>query len=120
MLGRRRTMRSNPTAGERAAWVILRQLKNLGIKMRRQHSIGPYIADFCCPSAKLVVEIDGKIHLTETIKNNDAIRTRYLNALGYEVIRFTNEEVFKEPEKVIRTIFSHCQNPSPTGGKGQG
>ena len=80
------------------------QLKNsqLGYKFRRQHSIGGYIADFYCPSKKLVIEIDGPQHLKN--KEYDEIRTEYFEGLGIKVIRFTNEEVATETKKVTKKI----------------
>jgi len=89
------------TKSERIIWNHLRN-KKTGHKIRRQHIIDRYIADFVCLRKKLVIEIDGKIHLKQ--KEYDEFRTSILNELGFEVIRFTNEEVLKDSEAVVFQI----------------
>jgi very-short-patch-repair endonuclease len=93
----RDTLKDNPTKAEKVMWEYFRN-KKTGFKIRRQHIIDNFITDFVCLSKKLVIEIDGKIHLQQ--KEYDALRTERLNELGYQVIRFTNEEVFANPEIV--------------------
>ncbi|RKY90397.1 MAG: methionine synthase, partial [Ignavibacteriae bacterium] len=86
-------LRANPTNTELILWEQLKSKQLEGYKFRRQHIIGQYIADFVCLSKKLVIEIDGLIHqLSENIES-DEIRTEWLESKGYNVIRFTNEEV---------------------------
>jgi very-short-patch-repair endonuclease len=97
----RDVMKQNPTETEKIMWEYLRN-KKTGHKIRRQHIIDDYITDFVCLSKNIVIEIDGKIHLKQ--KEYDEIRTQRLNELGYEVIRFTNEEVFSDPELVTSKI----------------
>ena len=79
-------------------------LKNnkTGYHIRRQHIIDSYISDFVCLRKKLIIEIDGKIHLKQ--KEFDQLRTLRLNDCGFEVIRFTNEEVNENPELVAQKI----------------
>ncbi len=97
------TQRSNPTEAEKALWELLRD-KKLGYKFRRQHIIGQYIADFVCLKSHLIIEVDGNIHqLPENIVKDDE-RTNELNKLGFQVIRFTNNEVLFETEKTIASI----------------
>ena len=93
----RDSLKENPTEAEKVMWEYFRN-KKTGYKIRRQHIIDDFITDFVCLSKKTVIEIDGKIHLQQ--KEYDELRTARLNELGYEVIRFTNEEVFVNPELV--------------------
>lgn len=90
-------LKGNPTRAEKIMWEFYRN-KKLGYKIRRQHIIENFVTDFVCLSQKVVIEIDGKIHLKQKVY--DEMRTSLLNQLGYKVIRFTNEEVYKNPEKV--------------------
>lgn len=94
-------IKSNPTKAEQVMWEYLRN-KKTGHKIRRQHIIDVFITDFVCLIKKLVIEIDGKIHLKQ--KEYDELRTARLNELGYEVIRFKNEEVLTNPEMVTAEI----------------
>jgi methionine--tRNA ligase beta chain len=96
--------RSNPTEAENFMWQILRGKKIGGFKFRRQHIIGSYIADFVCLSQQIVIEIDGLIHQVPENILSDEARTLELNRLGFDVIRFTNDEVFNDTDNVIKKI----------------
>jgi cyclase len=96
-------LRKNMTEAEKALWVHLKAGIN-GLKIRRQHPIGNYIADFYCHKAKLIIEIDGEIHNDPAVQKIDVQREKDLKSLGYNVIRFSNEEVYKDPEKVLKEI----------------
>ncbi len=96
-----RELRQELTPAERKLWAVLRG-DQLGVSFRRQHAIGPYIADFCCIKKKLIIELGGKQHLAQA--ESDAERTKYLNSLGYRVIRFWNSDVMKDLDSVIRAI----------------
>ena len=89
------------TKSERIMWNYLRN-KKTGHKIRRQHIIDRYIADFVCLSKKLVIEIDGMIHIKQ--REYDEFRTSILNELGFEVIRFSNEDILKDSEAVALQI----------------
>ena len=95
--------RAHPTQAEAIMWQLLKG-KQLGISFRRQHIIGEYIVDFVCLGCKLVVEIDGGYHATLQQQENDMLRTQWLNNYGFNVIRFTNEEVINATETVIKRI----------------
>ena len=82
-----REHRNNPTEAEKVLWQLLRG-KTLGVKFRRQHAIGDYIADFACLSANLVIEVDGGYHQEPNQQEIDQIRTEYLESKGFKVIRF--------------------------------
>ena len=101
-----KAMRQESTEEEAILWSQLRATQ-LGYKFRRQHPIGLFIADFVCLDRKLVVEVDGKYHETEEAQKYDAERTKYLESEGYEVLRFTNNEVRANVEQVIDTIREH-------------
>ncbi len=98
-----RQLRENMTAAEMSLWLHLRG-GLCGCKFRRQHPIGVYIADFYCHKAKLIIELDGSIHNQEDVKKNDAIRQNDLEKWGYNVIRFTNDEVLKNADSVVKKI----------------
>jgi len=69
-----------------------------GRKFRRQYSIGSYIVDFCCPSEKLVIELDGDSHGEYHKIQDDENRDKYIESLGFIVLRFENRFVFRKPE----------------------
>ncbi len=97
----RNDLKKNPTKAEAIIWEYLKT-KKTGYKIRRLHIIGGFITDFVCLSKKLIIEIDGEIHLNQ--KEYDENRTRILNELGYDLIRFSNNEVFENTNKVAQKI----------------
>ena len=120
------------TPAESALWEGLRN-KNLGVKFRRQHPVNAYIPDFVCLEKLLVVEVDGGYHFVGNQQVSDEERTRYLEQNGFEVIRFTNEEVLGDIDGVLErikdvlkskedTIQSEENNPvgTPLLGRGRG
>ncbi len=102
-LEKRRYLRKNMTEPEIKLWQYLRN-EQLGVKFRRQHSIGEYIADFYCTKLKLVIEIDGGSHFNDEAIEYDSIRTNFFKSLGIEVIRFNNDEVMTNIEGVFEII----------------
>ncbi len=96
-----RELRKEPTPAEAKLWAYLRK-DQPGVNFRRQHAIGKYIPDFCCIKKKLIIELDGGQHV-EQVEYDDE-RTKYLEALGYKVIRFWNSDVMKDINGVIRVI----------------
>jgi very-short-patch-repair endonuclease len=101
-----REMRHEPTPGEKRMWRLLRHRRLAGFRFRRQHPVPPYIADFYCAVARLVVELDGDIH----IGNEDADRRReeFLGRQGLRVIRFWNVTVADDPEGVLDVVHAAC------------
>ena len=99
---RAKVLRRSQTPAERKLWARLRnhQLNSLGF--RRQHAIGRFIVDFCCPQCKGVVEVDGHTHANQV--EYDAARTEWLEAHGWQVLRFTNREVENNIEAVLVVI----------------
>ena len=104
------------TDAERAIWFAVRDRRLAGFKFRRQVTIQNYIADFLCSDAKLVVEIDGGQHTRET----DAHRTATIEAHGFRIIRFWNNDVLQNLDGVLSTLLSRLRqgsspNPLPVG-----
>ncbi len=97
-------LRNNSTSAESALWNQLKSKNLEGRKFRRQQSIGNYIVDFYCPSEKLIVELDGDLHGDPIQIQKDISRDKYLEALGFTVLRFENRFVFQEPEIVLNEI----------------
>ena len=114
-LAQARRLRRDITPAESMLWRRLRNRQVLGLKFCRQFAIGPFIADFCCPTRKLVVEIDGDSHVETGEK--DAARTGVLESEGYRVIRFTNGDVHRNLVGVLESIARECgalaEDPSP-------
>ena len=97
------------TAGERTLWSKLRGYRLNGHRFHRQTSIDNYIADFYCAERKLVLEIDGSIHLLYEKAESDFRRQQHLEKLGFKVLRFTNEEVKNSVEMVLQRILTALQ-----------
>jgi len=104
-----RILRKEITKTEKILWNEIRNRKISGYKFRRQHPVGQFIVDFFCPGKELVIEIDGGIHQEEDAKERDENRTAELERLGLRVIRFTNEEVLADLDRVIHKIMEHLE-----------
>lgn len=100
--------RKNPTEAEYQLWQCLRR-KALGVKFRRQHAIEDFIADFVCIEEQLVIEVDGGYHNDVQQQEDDERRTSILNARGYRVLRFKNEEILFDIENVLTKIREHIK-----------
>jgi len=94
----RSSLRNRSTSAEAELWDMLKSKKLEGRKFRRQYSIGSYIVDFCCPSEKLIIELDGNPHSEYHRIQKDENRDKYLENLGFTVLRFENKFVFQDPE----------------------
>ena len=108
---RARDLRKLSTDAERRLWSRLRQKQLDGFRFRRQQPIGPYIVDFFCPEASLILEVDGGQHASN--EADDETRTHWLAARGYRVMRFWNNEVFGNTEGVILIIRDALRGPPP-------
>jgi len=112
MLSRARTQRRQASEAERTLWKYLRAHRLEGYKFRHQVIIEPYIVDFACLEAKLIVEADGGQHVDQMAY--DKRRTSYLESIGYRVLRFWNNEILHETQSVLERIESALNNaPSP-------
>jgi 2-isopropylmalate synthase len=110
---RARAMRGAPTDSELRLWRLLRDRRLNGIKFRRQVPVGPYIVDFLCVGAKLIVEADGSQH-AESLRDN--VRDAYLANQDWKVLRFWNNEVLQNREGVLETIYAHAKPSSGPSG----
>ena len=97
-----RRLRSQETTAELILWEHLKGKQFHGLKFRRQHPIETFIVDFYCHQAKLVIELDGKIHLKN--KDADKLRSDEIEKYGIKVLRFTNEEIITDSVKVLSEI----------------
>ncbi len=88
-------LRKSMTKAEVSLWKYVLKGKKLGVIFRRQRPIGKYVVDFICLELKLIIEVDGESHNHPEIYENDLIRQKYLENLGFTVLRFTDEEVLK-------------------------
>lgn len=104
------------TAAEELLWGYIKG-KQLGVKFRRQHPLGIYIADFYCHQHKLIIELDGSIHNRIDVAQNDIERQINLELDGIKVIRFTNDQVFNNLNKVLEQITTQIKG-SPFRGRG--
>jgi len=102
-----RDLRHPLTPAEKRVWAGVRN-RRLGYKIRRQHPIFRFIADFYCDEAKLVIEIDGDTHADPEQAEYDAARTAWLEAEGYPVIRFSNRQVYEDIDRVLEMIRDAC------------
>ena len=97
-----RRLRRDMTLAEKTLWTALRKHRQEGFYFRRQRPIHRFVVDFCCTRRKLCIEVDGGIH--DEQQERDAERTAYLEAAGYRVLRFRNEEVLNHLHLVVRQI----------------
>lgn len=98
--------KNHPTQAESLLWEYLKS-NRLGKKFNRQHVIGPYIVDFVCIESRLVIEVDGGYHSEYAQIEKDENRTQVLNDMGFDVIRFNNEDVLYSIDKVIQDICKY-------------
>jgi very-short-patch-repair endonuclease len=106
-----RSLRRKQKDAERRLWARLRDRRFDGTKFRRQHPIGSYIVDFCCPQVGLVIELDGGQHATRP--GADATRTAFLHSEGYRVLRFWNSDVLGNMDGVLQRIAEVFRDPHP-------
>jgi very-short-patch-repair endonuclease len=105
---RARALRQSSGFAEERIWSRLRGGKLDGHKFKRQHPIGPYYADFACDRLRLIIEIDGSVHLLDEVMERDRSRQKALEALGWTVIRFTNDQVLHTPGQLKDAVRRHA------------
>ena len=110
ILAKARELRRPMTSTERKLWPHLRGSRLGGYKFRRQYPTDRFIPDFYCAACKLIVEIDGETHTGQV--ERDAERTACMNAQGFYVLRFTNQDVHTNLEGVLTAILTECQRLS--------
>jgi very-short-patch-repair endonuclease len=107
-----RSMRREGAPAEKRLWQLLRDRQLNGFKFRRQHPIGPFIADFYCAERRLVVELDGDSH--EERVEYDQKRTAFLEADANRVLRVLNTDVFENIDSVLLSILKACESEEPS------
>jgi type I restriction-modification system DNA methylase subunit len=120
MIETARKLRKQQTPAEAIMWELFRDRRCAGLKFRRQHQIGEYVADFYCDEKKLVVELDGPVHSEPKQAKKDKTRDAYLHSLGLTVIRICNEELLSDPESALNKIAAHLPSPYGRGAGGEG
>lgn len=110
------------TDAELLLWSRIRRKQLKGCQFYRQKPIENYIVDFYCPSAKLIVEVDGSQYYNEEGMRNDRIRDEHLSRLGLTVFRFSSVEVFQNLDGILLAIYEHLpeKSPWPPLKKGEG
>ena len=116
-------LRKKLSPPERRLWKCLRRKQFRGLYVRRQHPIGPYIADFFIPDLKLVIELDGSSH--DSRLERDRARDCYLKEQGYEVLRFQNRDILYRINDILEYLWNYCEermeDPLPRRpGEGKG
>jgi very-short-patch-repair endonuclease len=118
-----RRLRRDQTDAERALWFELRDRRLRGLKFRRQATVDRYVVDFLCADANLIIELDGGQHVERAVE--DAVRTKDLEARGYLVLRFWNNDVLSNLAGVLESIVATLKplpphpNPLPNGEREQ-
>jgi very-short-patch-repair endonuclease len=97
-----RDLRVRQTSAEGILWEALRNRRLDGLKFRRQHPVGPFVLDFCCPERRLAIELDGAVHAAQL--ENDAEREAILATAGYRIVRFPNDAVQNDLSAVLAAI----------------
>ena len=119
-----RRLRREATDAENRLWYHLRNRRLCGYKFKRQETIGPFIVDFACVECRLIVEADGG----QPTPNRDDQRTAYLNGLGWDVLRFWNNQILGQTDAVLEVVLRACQQrkagkpspcPLPHAGEGK-
>ena len=105
---RARALRRRLTNAETVLWSRLRHGIG-GMRFRRQHPIGPYIADFACIRARLVVEVDGATHSSVAERRHDARREAFLHSRSWQIVRVTNDEVYHSLDAVLEFIYQRSR-----------
>ena len=106
------------TDAERKLWSLLRRKQVEDFRFRRQVPLGPFVADFACHSARLIIEVDGGQHGLRT--EQDARRTKWLEQFGWRLLRFWNANVLREPENVLEMIRLALTDPPPQPSPARG
>ena len=100
-----RRLRKEMTESEKLLWSRIRGKQLKGLQIYRQKPIGPFVVDFYCPKAKLVIELDGGQHYTEHVQAKDQARDDYMLTQGLRTLRFSDKEVFENLTGVLEAIW---------------
>ena len=106
----RQLLRKTETPMEKKLWRYLRNRQLGGYRFRQQHGFGPFVLDFYCPALRLCIEVDGGVHTEQSVKEKDEDRTSFLCANRIHVLRFRNEEVEENIDKVLNRIMKYIND----------
>ena len=106
-------LRNNMTLAEKVLWEGLRNKETFKVRFKSQHPIDIFVVDFYCHKYRLVVEVDGDIHLRDEVKEHDDGRSHDIEKLGIKILRFTNKEVLENIEDVKQRILKKISSLSP-------
>ena len=112
--GLSKQLRRRMTNAEVILWSRLRRDRLFGHRFRRQHPVGPYIADFACVPARLIIEIDGVTHSSAVERRHDRKRDRYMQSRGWRILRVWNDDVYKNLNSVLDEIARLVPPPPPS------
>jgi len=98
-------LRKNMTLAEKILWEELKRKEIFKVRFKRQHPIDIFVVDFYCHKAKLAIEVDGDVHLSEEVQERDDGRSHDIEKLGIKILRFTNKEVIENIEMVKQRIL---------------
>lgn len=107
---RAKAMRWPMTRAETILWTRLQRARLMGLHFRKQHPVGPFIADFACVKARLLVEVDGETHWREDERRRDARRLAFLEGEGWTILRVWNADVYENENGVVETIARFAMN----------
>jgi very-short-patch-repair endonuclease len=111
-------LRKQSSLSERRMWTLLRPFRDRGYHFRKQVQIGPYVADFVCHHALLVIEVDGDQHGAPVAQSNDAVRDDYVRGRGYRILRIASQELFGNRDGVYALVETALVNtPARARGK---
>lgn len=108
---RAKALRRQMTKAEIILWSKLKGKQLQGWHFRKQHPVGPFIADFACVRAKLIIEVDGATHSSDLEINYDQKRTAFLNDQGWFVYRIWNTDIYENLNGVLDGILAHLTPP---------
>jgi len=109
----RKKLRKDMPKSKRLLWNRLRNKQLNGYGFRRQHSVGPYIINFYCSSAKLAIELDGDSHYLNNAQEKDRVREKFIEQFGICFLRFTNAQVSGNVDEILATILRNLENNLP-------
>lgn len=101
-------LREEMSLPEVLLWQLLRRAPD-GVKLRRQHPLGPYVLDFYCAETRVAIEIDGFAHSTADRPERDGLRDAWLGEQGIEVLRIAASEILQSPEDIAEAIVRYCK-----------
>ena len=104
-----RNLRTHQTSAEKIIWQKLRNRQFQDLKFRRQYKIGNFIVDFYCERLGLIIELDGDVHVYKNKQEKDKIREEFLRKRNFNIIRYTNNEIYNNLDSVMEDLCLRCE-----------